>query len=48
MEHRWGFRQSTDLIVRFAAGASIEPPGRLLNQVRMAGANPPKIVKGPL
>jgi len=33
---------------RYQAGANIDPPGRLLNQVRMAGANPPNIVKAPL
>ena len=32
----------------YQAGARIEPPARLLNQFKMAGANPPKIVKGPL
>jgi hypothetical protein len=37
MEHRWGFRQSSDLLVRLLAGQTVVGTGRLLN-VSVGGA----------
>ena len=34
--------------ITYHAGANKDPPDRCVNQVRIVGANPPKIVKAPL